>query len=60
MDEDTRNGYARLVHDLAKLNHHDRFQEMLKRAYGAMDELGQLIERAKNIGSEQGKNPNRE
>jgi len=52
MDHRTRNGYARLVRDLAELDHHDHFQEMLNRAYGAMDELGQLIERAKHLSQE--------
>ena len=49
MDDRTRNGYARLVRDLAELDHHDRFQEMLNRAYGTMDELGRLIERVKQL-----------
>ncbi len=52
MDDRTRNGYARLVRDLAELDHHDRFQEMLNRAYGTMDELGRLIERAKLLSEE--------
>lgn len=52
MDDRTRNGYARLVRDLAELDHHDRFQEMLSRAYGTMEELNQLIERAKQLGDD--------
>ncbi len=52
MDDRTRNGYARLVRDLAELDRYDRFQEMLKRAYGTMEELGQLIERAKQLSDE--------
>lgn len=54
MDDRTRNGYARLVRDLAELDHHDRFQEMLCRAYGTMEELNQLIERAKQLGGDNG------
>jgi hypothetical protein len=59
MDDRTRNGYACLVHDLAELDHHDRFQEMLNRAYGTMDQLGRLIERAKQLSDEpdEGKPP---
>ncbi len=59
MDNRTRNGYARLVRDLAELDHHDRFQEMLNRAYGTMDQLGRLIERAKRLSDEpdEGKPP---
>ena len=59
MDDRTRNGYARLVRDLAELDHHDRFQEMLNRAYGTMDQLGRLIERAKQLSDEpdEGKPP---
>lgn len=49
MKDRTRQGYARLVRDLAELDHHDRFHDMLRRAYGAMDELGQLIERARHL-----------
>ena len=60
MDKRTRQGYARLVRDLAELNHHDRFQEMLRRAYGAMDELGQLIERSRNIGCAKEENTHRD
>jgi hypothetical protein len=52
MDDHTRKGYARLVRDLAELDHSDRFQEMLNRAYGTMDELGRLIERAKQLSDE--------
>lgn len=52
MDDRTRNGYARLVRDLAELDHYDRFHDMLKRAYGTMEELGQLIERAKQLGKD--------
>ncbi len=59
MDDRTRKGYARLVRDLAELDHSDRFQEMLNRAYGTMDELGQLIERAKKLSDDhdEGKPP---
>ena len=59
MDDRTRKGYARLVRDLAELDHSDRFQEMLNRAYGTMDELGRLIERAKQLSDEhdEGKPP---
>ncbi len=53
MDNRTRNGYARLVRDLAELDHHDRFQEMLNRAYGNMEELGRLIDRAKKLSDDQ-------
>jgi len=59
MDDRTRNGYARLVRDLAELDQHDRFQEMLNRAYGTMNELSRLIERAKHLSDEhdEGKPP---
>lgn len=52
MDDQTRKGYARLVHDLVELDHQDRFQEILTRAYGTMEELGKLIERAKRLSRE--------
>ncbi len=52
MDDRTRIGYARLLRDLAELDHHDRFQERLCRAYGTMEELNRLIERAKQLGGE--------
>jgi len=59
MDNRTRHGYARLVRDLAELDHHNRFQEMLNRAYGTMEQLGRLIERAKQLSNEpdEGKPP---
>jgi len=59
MDEQSRKGYARLVRDLAELDHHDRFQDTLTRAYGTMEELGRLIERAKSLSRENSsrKNP---
>ncbi len=59
MDDRTRNGYARLVRNLAELDHHDRFQKMLNQAYGTMDELGRLIERVKQLSDEhdEGKPP---
>ncbi len=53
MNTRTRHGYARLIRDLAELDHHDRFQEMLQRAYGAMEELGQLIDRAKHLSQQE-------
>ena len=52
MDDRTRNGYARLVRDLAELDHRNRFQEILCRAYGTMEELNRLIERAKQLSTE--------
>lgn len=58
MNTRTRHGYARLVRDLAELDHHDRFQDMLTRAYGAMDELGLLIERAHHLAQENTRDPN--
>lgn len=58
MNTRTRHGYARLVRDLAELDHHDRFQDMLTRAYGAMDELGLLIDRARHLAQENAYKPN--
>ena len=58
MNQRNRHGYARLVRDLAELDHHDRFQNMLIQAYGAMDELGQLIERARRLAHKDGHEPN--
>lgn len=53
MNTRTRHGYTRLIRDLAELDHDARFQEMLDRAYGAMDELGQLINRTKQLSEQE-------
>lgn len=49
MDERERKGYAKLLRDLAVLNSQKRWEMVLQRGYGAIQELDSLIDRVRKL-----------